>query len=409
MRFYVYVLRFCERSLFALPMPVSQRRLGAFLRLDAYHTHGLLRGLARFARDQPDVEILKLPQPARFDARELRALRLDGLLARVVTPRDEAVLARTGLPVINVSGERATPRLPWINTDDFAVGVMAWRHLADRGYRHAGYVGNRTHLASRRRRQSFREATEAAGATWADYDLVREHEESPFPQPVRLRLAAWLRSRARPLGLLAFNDRVALELAEACALAGLAVPGDVAIIGVGNDLTRLEFAITTITSIELPTQQLGYEAAAWLWRMVRGERETGERRLAPPKIVTRRSTEALAVDDEVVARALDFIRENRGNTIYVEAVARAAGVSRRVLEKRFRKGLGDSVYAIAQRAHLERAQELLADAELSLAEVAYASGHESPQHLHVAFRRLLGRTPGSIRLGSQASVRSQGQ
>jgi LacI family transcriptional regulator len=378
-------------------MPASQRRLGAFLRLDAYHTHGLLRGLARFAREQPAVEILKLPQPARFEAAALRALRLDGLLARVVSPRDEAVLARTGLPVVNVSGERATPRLAWVNTDDFAVGLMAWRHLADRGYRHAGYVGNRTHLASLRRRQSFREAAVVGGATWADYELVREHEESPFPQPVRRRLAAWLRSRGRPLGLLAFNDRVALELAEACALAGLAVPGDVAIIGVGNDLTRLEFAPTAITSIELPTQQLGYEAVTWLWRMASGRPETGERRLAPPKIVTRRSTEALAVDDEVVARALDFIRVNRGNTIYVDVVARAAGVSRRVLEKRFRRGLGDSVNAVVQRAHLDRAQELLADSELSLAEVAYASGYESPQHLHVAFRRLLNRTPGSFR------------
>jgi LacI family transcriptional regulator len=383
-------------------MPRSPLRLGAFLRLDAYHTHGLLRGLARFAREHPEIEILKLPQPARFSAAMLRTLRLDGLLARVTSAADEALLARLRVPVVNVSGERATPRLAWVNTDDERVGRMAWQHLADRGYKYFAYVGNRTHLASLRRRESLHAAAAATGAGFFELELARHHESTPFPGPIRRRLARWLKTLPRPVGLLGFNDRVALELAEACALAGLTVPTEVAIMGVGNDLTRLEFAPTAISSIDLPAQQIGYEAATWLLAMVQRRRESGERRLAPPKIVARRSTDALAVDDEVVAGALDFIRENRGNTIYVDEVARAAGVSRRVLEKRFRRTMQTSVYRVAQRVHLERAQELLADPQLSLAEVAYASGYESPQHLHLAFRKYLRQTPGEVRqqLGS---------
>jgi LacI family transcriptional regulator len=214
---------------------------------------------------------------------------------------------------------------------------------------------------------------------------------------VRRELAAWLRRLPLPVGILGFNDRVALELAEACHLVGLEIPRQVALVGVGNDLTRLEFAPTEITSIELPTFQLGYEAARLVWQLMRKPRRPAEYLLPPPKIITRRSTDHFAVADEIVAAALDHIRENRSNTIYVEDVARVAGVSRRVLEKRFRRALDLSVYAVVQRSHLERAQELMADPALSLSEIAYASGYENPRHLSLAFRRLLQTTPGRYR------------
>ena len=378
-------------------MPRPAYRLGVFLRLDAYHSHGILRGLARFAREQPDFTILKLPQPERFSLAQLRGLRLDGLVVRVSSRQDEKVLLKSGLPVVNVSGQLATPRLTWVNSDDHKVGTMAFDHLWRRGYRHFAYCGNRTHLASLRRYRSFRDAATRAGGSFAHYVLPRREESTPFPEPVRRELAAWLRRLPLPAGILGFNDRVALELAEACHLVGLEIPRQVALVGVGNDLTRLEFAPTEITSIELPTFQLGHEAARIVRQLLLKPRPPTEHLLAPPKIVTRRSTDHYAVADEIVATALDHIRENRSNTIYVADVARTAGVSRRVLEKRFRAALNLSVYAVVQRSHLERAQELMADPALSLSEIAYASGYENPRHLNLAFRRLLQTTPGHFR------------
>ena len=86
-----------------------------------------------------------------------------------------------------------------------------------------------------------------------------------------------------------------------------------------------------------------------------------------------------------------------GNTIYVEEVARAAGVTRRVLELRFRAALGTSVYAEAQRLHFERALELMAEPGSTLGEIAYASGFESPSVFASAFRRRHGVTPSAYR------------
>jgi len=200
------------------------------------------------------------------------------------------------------------------------------------------------------------------------------------------------------VGILGFTDRVALELDEACARVGLRVPEDVAILGVGNDLARVEFAHVALTSIQLNTQQIGSLAAERLQAMLNGERTAPDEILvSPQKIVTRRSTDRAAVDDEVVALALDHMREHVGNTIYVEEVARAAGVTRRVLELRFRAALGTSVYAEAQRLHFERAIELMPEPGLTLGEIAYASGFESPSVFASAFRRRHGVSPSEYR------------
>jgi LacI family transcriptional regulator len=200
------------------------------------------------------------------------------------------------------------------------------------------------------------------------------------------------------VGILGFTDRVALELDEACALIDRRVPEDVAILGVGNDLARVEFAHVALSSIQLNTQQIGLLAAETLQAMMDGRTvNPGETLVSPQKIVTRLSTDRFAVDDEMVALALNHMREHVGNTIYVEDVARAAGVTRRVLELRFRAVLGTSVYAEAQRLHFERALELMPEPDLSLGEIAYASGFESPSVFAAAFRRRHGVTPTEYR------------
>jgi DNA-binding LacI/PurR family transcriptional regulator len=69
----------------------------------------------------------------------------------------------------------------------------------------------------------------------------------------------------------------------------------------------------------------------------------------------------------------------------------------RVLELRFRAALGTSVYAEAQRQHFERALELMAEPGLTLGEIAYASGLESPSVFASAFRRRHSVTPSDCR------------
>ncbi|MFI5357186.1 MAG: substrate-binding domain-containing protein [Opitutales bacterium] len=380
-----------------MPAP---RRVAVYLTLATEHGRGILRGIAQFFRQRPEVTVLKFSDPRAYEATALRRLKLDGIIARVGSRRNEATLAALGVPVVNVSGQIDTPRMPLINTDDLRVGRLALRHLHGRAFRHFAYCGNTTHLGSVRRYRGFCAEARALGGAGAisRHVLPRGDQNAPYPDSTRARLAAWLKALPRPVGILGFTDRVALELDEACARVGLRVPEDVAILGVGNDLARIEFAHAPLSSIQLNTQQIGAQAAALLQAMMDGAQvPPTETLISPQKIVTRASTDRFAVNDEVVAVALDHLREHVGNTIYVEEVARAAGVTRRVLELRFRTALGTSVYAEAQRLHFERVLELMPERTLTLGEIAYAAGFESPAVFATAFRRRFKMAPSHYR------------
>lgn len=378
----------------------TPRRIAVYLSLSTEHGRGVLRGIAKFFRQRADTTVLKFSDPRTHHADTLKRLHLDGIIARVATRRNETTLQSLGLPVVNVSGEIETPSLPLINTDDLRVGHIALRHLHGRGYRHFAYCGNTSHLGSVRRYRGFcAEAGELGlSKTIPRHTLPQGDQHTPYTDAARNRLAAWLKSLPRPIGVLAFTDRVALEIDEACARVGLKVPDDVAILGVGNDLARVEFAHVPLSSIQLNTQQIGYLAAQTLQSLMDGETPApSEILVSPQKIITRTSTDRFAVDDEVVALALDYMQEHVGNAIYVEEVARAAGVTRRVLELRFRAALNTSVYAEAQRLHFERAIELMPEPGLTLGEIAYASGFESASVFATAFRRRHATSPSAYR------------
>lgn len=381
-------------------MPSPTRRIAAYLSLDTEHGRGILRGIAHAFRQHPEVTVLKFRDPRTYDAAVIRRLAPDGIIARVASRRNEAALAGLGVPVVNVSGQVATPRLPLINTDDLRVGALAAGHLHGRGYRHLAFCGSTTHLGSTQRYRGFSAEARRLGLVAAipRHELPQGDQNAPYPDALRARLAAWLKGLPRPVGILGFTDRLALELDEACARVGLRVPEDVAILGVGNDLARVEFAHVPLTSIQLNTQQIGRLAAERLQELMNGgDRTPSETLVSPQKIVPRRSTDRLAVDDEVVALALDYLREHVGNSIYVADVARAAGVTRRVLELRFRAALGTSVHAEAQRLHCEHAVQLMAEPGLTLGEIAYASGFESPSVFATAFRHRHGEAPSTYR------------
>lgn len=229
--------------------------------------------------------------------------------------------------------------------------------------------------------------------------------DAPSPQAVD-RIAAWLAKLPRPAGVFCFNDAVARAVAEACVDIGASIPNDVAVLGVDNDDIQLGFAAVALSSIELNRRRIGYLAAQRMLELITTKEPVPETVYVPPlKIVARGSTDKLAVNDEVVAEAIDYVADHLGNTIYVEEIARTVGVSRRSLEMRFKAALGTTVYAEVQRQQLERAEVLLMEnPKMTIAEVAYACGFQDARHLSVVCRRKLNCTPGSLRTPPRAAA-----
>ncbi len=383
-----------------------RKRVGIMLSIETEHWHGVLQGLAEGFRAEPAVQVVKIARPERFETARLKRLRLDGLITRVSSKADEDALLAAGLPVINVSGRRVGNRLTNVINDDRRVGELAARFYLRRGFRRLGFCGVSRHRSSTLRQEGFAEAARAAGEA-ADELMLPEMPEGDAPSPQAVnRISEWLGRAERPLGVFCFNDAVARAVAEACADIGAAIPDDVAVLGVDNDDIQLGFSAIALSSIELNRRRVGFIAAERMIALLAQPKLAAETLLVPPlKIVARGSTDKLAVKDEVVAEALDYLADHLGNTIYVDEVARAVGVSRRSLEMRFKTALGTTVYAEVQRQQLERAEVLLMEnPKMTIAEVAYACGFQDARHLSVVCRRRLGCTPGSLRTPRRVPV-----
>ena len=93
-----------------------------------------------------------------------------------------------------------------------------------------------------------------------------------------------------------------LHVTEACKIADVRVPDDVAILGVDNDVLVCDLSDPPLSSIALNTEEAGYQAAKLLADLMAGEPMNGQRVLVEPThIVERQSTNILAVEDAGVA------------------------------------------------------------------------------------------------------------
>jgi LacI family transcriptional regulator len=326
----------------------------------------------------------------------------------IIAHLDDAKLARGILnlhkPTVDTACVLKGLDAPVVDVDHVTVGQMAAEHFLARGYRNFGYFGSgRAHYALLRY-ASFREAVERAGfevrSCYMEY-LPRLPERTSW-KDVNAQVRQWLKELPKPAAVLADHDVPAHDLADMCQLLDLRVPNDVAILGVDDDEVECLLAFPPLSSVAIPAERIGFEAAKLLDRMMSGKKPPAEPLYLPPtRIVTRQSTNMFAVDDPVVSGALLYIRNHLAEpTLSIDALADKLVVSRRVLEKKFRTLLGRSMLSEIHRARIELARELLG-ADLQVAQIARLTGFSSPQIFATVFRRLTGVSPRQYRRESQ--------
>ncbi|MEY5026582.1 MAG: Xylose operon regulatory protein [Verrucomicrobiota bacterium] len=359
----------------------------------------ILQGIARYVREhEPWLLYHQAGGLGQKVPGWLERWKGDGIVARVQTPAMARALARTGLPVVDVLGVVPGARFPLVHVDNRAIGEMAAGHLLERGLRHFAYVGIRRENWSQARQEAFCAAVEKRGHSVVVRNASRRELETETWEAHQTRLARWLSRLARPVGIMVCSDQRASHLLEACLRAGLRVPEDVAVIGVDNDEPLCNVCQPTLTSVLPGHEQTGFLAAALLSRLIRGEQGSGEATLVPPlKIVTRLSTDSIALDDEAVSRALCVIREHAIHRIRIDDIALRVGVSRSVLQRRFRASLGRTINEVLIGQRLKVAQRLLLETKMTLPEVAERSGFEHAEYMASVFRSRLQCTPAGFR------------
>jgi LacI family transcriptional regulator len=341
--------------------------------------------------------------PAELQAR-IEAWGADVLVVRWM-PGWREVVEPVGLPVVLIGGQERGPGRTCVGVDNVRVGELAAEHLLERGHRHLAFVG-KDYPFSHLRQEGFARALARRGLSCRALTLASEGwerylEDWARPDPDLLR---WLAESPRPLGLFAAQDPIGVRVLQACEQLGLRAPEDVAVVAANNDALACGLARPALTSVRIPWDRIGAEVARAVRSLLDGpapERPSAVR-VAPEGVVTRGSTDAFAVSDPVLARALRHVREHCGGPLDVPELARAAGVSRRRLEELFhQEGRGSPKREIT-RARMERAKELLARTDLDLARVSEACGYGYAARFSTVFREATGCTPSEFRrrLGS---------
>jgi LacI family transcriptional regulator len=328
----------------------------------------------------------------------------DGIIARVSTPAMAEVIGATGAPVVDLSGGLPEAGFPRIRSDEEAVGRLAAEHLLRRGFHNFAFCGfNGTDWSDLRRNSFARRVAEAGfdcqtfqnpGTSRAPADLdYEEHGELHERE-----LMIWLQSLPKPCGVMACNDARGRQVLTCCREVSVAVPDEVAVIGVDKDEIFCELSDLPLSSVILNTQQIGFEAAALLAALMAGKGvETPSTVVQPVGVMARQSTDVLAIDDRHIAAALRHIREHACNGLDVESLLKVVPLSRSVLERRFSKILGKSPKTEILRVRLDRVRRLLAESDLTLAEVAEKAGFEHPEYMSRLFKKKMGITPGEFR------------
>jgi len=380
------------------------RRIALLLDRSLSFVRGVLQGIRAYAARRPQWVIRDGP-PRLHMVNRVRDWKPHGIIAGLVLPQVAHTLMRMRKPLVDTAFALPGLNVPTVDVDHAAVGRMAADYYLERKFARFAFYGSESACYSRVEERAFQErlAESGHGVSCCYSDFLPDAKASALWRKSAQKTVRWLRQLPKPVAVFACEDTPVRYLADLCRQLGLQIPDDVALLGVGND--ELECRLTTpwLSSIEVPSQHIGFEAALLLDRLMAGQPAPSQPILLQPlRVVTRHSTDITAVEDETVQAALQYIRQHMGEPMRVADLARALAVGRRDLERRFRRLLNRSVLEEIHKARTETAANLLGDTHLPISAVARQAGFTSARQLDVVFARFKGMTPTAFRRQARA-------
>jgi LacI family transcriptional regulator len=393
------------------------------------YDRGVLQGIGRYARahgpwffhlagEEPGLPLPELESISNAPIRainvgdgcgrmyvpNLRRWGATGIIGRLQTPEITKMALRSGVPVIalDLSDEQLAGGLPLtkiseLRPNSHQASRLAAEHLMERGFRNFGYCGYANRTWSERRRQGFCRRLEEAGFPCHVYQPPQHGAPIPWNRELS-SVINWLRALPKPVGVMTCNDVRGRQVLEAGIVGKMTVPDEVAVVGVDDDQLLCELSNPSLSSVELNVEQGGYQAAELLDQLMsRRLRKPQLIEVEPLWVVSRQSTDVVAVEDQEVAAALRFIRQNAKRSIGVRDVVAQVALSRRALEIRFERSLGRSIRSEIQRVRLDWTKRLLVETDMSVEKISDVVGFNSLSYLSKVFHRETGKTMAQYR------------
>lgn len=376
-------------------MPKKQKRI---LLAMGWYDHRLHDGIARYAVEHgwhlcPDTT-REMVVPWGWEG--------DGILAWLGAGDELAdFVVKSRKPTVDFSFRRPQLKFPRMLMDHAGAARMVADHFLSRGFANFGFYSDTDNWSFEERGRAFLTAISKSRhkCDWLCWHRTPEFNKGRNQWKDKRRwLAAQLKRAPKPLALFAATDDHALEVLEICESIGLAVPGEVSIIGADNSLRAVEAMRTPISSVDMNMQTLGYRGAALLGELMRGRSSPRQpMRIPPGGLIIRKSSDLVAINHPGVAASLRFMLKHFHEPMGIENLVKVAHMSRRGLHQAFLERVGRPPGAELQRLRIEHAKRLLATSAHKLETIGSMCGYQSANSFWYAFKQATGWSPGEYR------------
>jgi len=356
---------------------------------------GILRGIIRYQKEHGPWSIYFKPQglgepPPKW----LHNWRGDGILARINDKRMAKALSTTSAYVVDLRNALPSLKFPSVAISNQSVVDLAAEHFIERGYKNFAFCG--TPLGENRNQDE-------KGDLFAKLISERKYICHTYKYPkVKFKswdaeqrhIGSWLKALPKPTALLTCHDDKGQQLIDACGRIKLIVPDDIAILGIDNDPFLCNLSSPQLSSIDVYPERIGYEAAALLDKLMKGEKAPTKPLLFEPRgLIIRQSTDFTAVSDPIVSLITKRILEKACENTDIEHLLNDIPISRSSLFRRFKESIGRSPKKELTRVRIELAKSFLTSSTLRVEEIASKVFHSESKHFIEVFKKTVGTTP----------------
>ncbi len=301
-------------------------------------------------------------------------------------------LIRRRIPVVDLFGIKMRRGMGAVIHDNEALGQLAAEHFSERGFRNAAFFAFEWTRQHDERYDSFARAWRGTQPKRWIWPKDPDYRES------RKALIAWtlrkLREAPKPVAVYTYNSYNAAFLSRVCLDHGIAIPHNVAILSANDRPVHNCCRTMQISGIDRDEDGKYKAAVRLLDKMMRGRADRSTIiTIAPKGVITRRSTDVKAVDDETLRRATEIIASDISEHFGPSKIAADIGIPLRSLNKMSRSELGHSVLDEIARLRIEEAKRMMLDSDEKLASIAAATGFCNASYFSKVFREIVGESP----------------
>ncbi|MBK1828222.1 substrate-binding domain-containing protein [Haloferula rosea] len=357
----------------------------------------LTPSLTPFVRRQQDFHILSIHRPIEELRQRLQDLQPAGLITEWLPAITDRLL-QLELPTVIADTDFTYPGVTSIDVDDHAVGAEAARAFLEAGYRSFACLGNGAPYSDQRI-HGFRQALEAdtSCSVHTEPSLLEARYSESFTSPSDA-MQQWLHDLPKPVGIFAVHDPLGRFLCGACQTLGLKVPEQVAVIGANNDELVCGLSYPMLSSVAIPWEKIGAVVGEAMERQLAGETAPPSPIQIPPGgVVLRHSANHLAVEDEMLRRAMSYLSEHLQDPISIGELCHDLRIARRSLERKFREFYRCTPWEMLCRMRVRHARHLLVQTNHPISRIAELCGFNDPERMAVVFKRITHQSPSHFR------------